>query len=85
MHFKIIETGTNLPDVLLFRDVDDDGQESVKIMAVGVVDEYDDQIIVEKVEFTNRWSAISFIKDFSLPSANNWCEKNKIKYSYPFS
>lgn len=80
MHFKIIETSTQLPDVLLHRDRDENGQEMVKILAVGKIGEDENMFAIEQIEFENVESAISFIRDYSKTSAEKWCQKQEVAY-----
>lgn len=80
MNFKIIETSVNQPDVLVYRDRNDDGEEQVIIHAFGKIDESDDMIISEVVEFENPETAMNFVKDYSAHSANEFCKRNNLKY-----
>jgi len=48
MNFKIIETSEKLPDVLLFRDRDENGKEIVNILAIGTLFE----IVSNKILFS---------------------------------
>ncbi len=81
MNFKIIETAAHKPDVLLYRDRDSDGKETIKILAIGVIDEAENMFAGETITLEDQESAINFIKDYSEFSANKWCDKNKITYS----
>lgn len=80
MNHKIIETSFDLPDVLLHRDRND-GEEIVQIKAIGFYDGSDNMFCIEDITFSNERSAQRFIKDFTLASAESWCNDNKIKYS----
>lgn len=79
-HFKIIQTGGEHPDVLLFRDIDDDNNNCVKILAVGTIDGESNMFAEETIVVESWETAISFIGDFSVDSANKWCERQKISY-----
>jgi len=81
MNYKIIETGYELPDVLLHRDRNDDGEEIVQIKAIGFYDGADNMFCIEDITFNSECSAQRFIKDFTLESAESWCTDNQIKYS----
>lgn len=81
MNFKIIETGAELPDVLLFLNrIQDSSNEFVVIKAVGSHDGTENIHMEELVEFEDSESARSFIKDYSVESATKWCNKMNIKY-----
>lgn len=79
-HFKIIETGHDLPDVLLYRDRDEDGTEMVKIMACGIVDNEADMFAVESITFENSFTAADFIECYDMKMAEAWCNRQEIKY-----
>lgn len=80
-HFIIIKTSAKYPDVLLHRDRNDDGEELVKIKAIGEVDGTEDMFAEETIIFSSPESAINFIADFSKTSAEEWCKKERITYS----
>jgi len=80
MNFKIIETEHDLPDVLLFRDRYENGEEIVNILAIGVIEDCDDMFAESQVIFDSSDLAKSFIRDFTQKSAINWCVQNKISY-----
>jgi hypothetical protein len=80
-NFRILNTGSNLPDVLLYRNRDENGQESVNIMAVGIIEDTENMFAEEKVIFENHISARQFIKDFTIKSAEQWCENQEITYA----
>jgi hypothetical protein len=77
MYQRIIETAPTFPDVLL---IISDTSGEVEIYACGNIDGIIN-IISEKVQFENLKSACNYINDFSLKSANNWCEQNEITYN----
>lgn len=79
MHYKIVETGSGYPDVLLHRDRDGTG-EFVRILAVGIVSGDENMFAIERVDFENYTTAIRFIKDFSKLSAEQWCTEQGIDY-----
>lgn len=76
MYQKIIETDPKYPDVLL-RITDTSGE--VEMYACGSIDGITN-IITELVNFENLKSACRYIKDFSVKSANEWCEQYEITY-----
>lgn len=78
--YKIVETAPDYPDVLVFRDRQDGGQNCVRIMAWGELEGSSDSIGIEDVFFESVKSCKSFISDFSSTSANSWCDNQKIKY-----
>jgi len=80
MNYRIIETGSNYPDLLLHRDRNENGDESVTIFAIGVIAEDEDQFATEEVLFDSSKTAQLFIKDFSKASADQWCANNEISY-----
>lgn len=73
MNFKIVETASVYPNVLVYRDRNDDG-DIVIIKAFGVVDGVNDYIIEEEIAFGTPHMAIRFISDFSVESENIWCK-----------
>lgn len=79
MHYKIVETGSGSPDVLLHRDRDDEG-EFVRIFAIGIMEGEINMFAIERVDFENYTTAIRFIKDFSKLAAEEWCLKQGIDY-----
>lgn len=79
-HFKIITTTSDYPDVLLVRDRDENGEEIVRIVAVGTIDGQSNMFASSKVSFDCWQDAMDFINDFSSDSANKWCERQKISY-----
>jgi hypothetical protein len=80
MDFKIIETGTKYPDVLVARGRDENGCETVGILTIGILDGEPNMFAEEVINFENHESARQFIKDYSLESANKWCERQEILY-----
>lgn len=82
-NFRIISTdysSPDVPDVLLYRDRNEDGLEMVNILAIGRIDNEDDMFAIESVTFEDYKSALNFINDFSVESAIKWCKKQKIYY-----
>lgn len=77
-HFKILETSSVFPDVLIRRDRNENGDEYVEISAIGVIDDIEDMYAIEKVLFEDNLSAISYIKHFSVEAAEDFCKRNKI-------
>jgi hypothetical protein len=78
MNYKIIETDSKYPDVLLYRYRDENGIEMVKIMAIGIIDDAENMFAIEEIEFERVASCQQFINDYSLASAEIWCEVQKI-------
>lgn len=82
MNFKILETNAFLPDLLVYRDESEDGAELVIIHAYGFEDnETSETLNYETIEFQDSESAKSFIKDYSIESAQRWLENRNLKYS----
>lgn len=79
-HFRIIETSSLFPDVLLHRDRNEDGEELVKITAVGIISEDENMFAIAEVICEDYETAVNFIKDFSQKSAEKWCEKQGVSY-----
>lgn len=80
MNYKIIETEPQFPDLLLYRDRDETGQEMVMILTIGTMENSDDMFAGEKVLFENSESAKSFIQDYSVFTANKFCKDQGIKF-----
>lgn len=78
---RILETEPSYPDVLIHKDIDDNGNEIVNIKAVGFYEGTEGYILSEDIIFDKTETALSFIRDYSLFSANKWCKDNNIKYS----
>jgi hypothetical protein len=79
-NFKIVETGSKYPDVLLYRERDGDGNEYVKILSIGIIDGTDDIFCGEECNFEHPDLAKSFITDFSVKSAEEFCKRHKVMY-----
>lgn len=79
-NFKIIETCCNFPDVLLRRDRDEDGVESVKILAMGVICGIEDMFATEEIKFENLHTAVDYIHSFTKTNAENWCKRQQITF-----
>jgi len=75
MEFKTIELKNPLPDVLLFRDTDDDGNQIVTIQCYGYNKDSDEEIAFELVRFHNADACRRFIRDFSEESATEYAEE----------
>lgn len=80
MNFKIIETDYLYPDILLYRNRDEEGNEMVNILTIGEIEGDTEMFAGETISFENHQSAKNFIRDFSKESANEWCKENKISY-----
>lgn len=79
-HFRIIETGSDFPDVLLHRDRDEDGKEMVNILAIGIIGNDENMFASEEIVCKDYQTACSFIADFSKKSAEDWCKKHGVEY-----
>lgn len=79
-HYKIIETGANYPDVLLYRDRIHEDLEVVNIFACGIVGDTENVFASETIEFENPHTAIAFIRCFDKIAAEYWCEDKGITY-----
>lgn len=82
MNYKIIVTSQELPDVLLHRDKDEE-TEVVHMKAIGFIDGEPDMYAVETVYFDSAKSAIGFVRDYSVESANEWCAEFGITNEKP--
>lgn len=80
MNFKIIETDSISPDVLLHRGRNEEGVEVVRILAIGMISNEPNMFVEDEIEFSNPDSAKNFIYDFSIESANEFCKREGIKY-----
>lgn len=82
MNYKIVETESMYPDVLIYREKREDDPEKnwVIIVAIGRVDNDDDAEVYEVVEFLTRQMARNYIRDFSVESANEFCKQNNLQY-----
>lgn len=79
-HFRIIGTDHKKPDVLIYRSRNEEGGESVIIRAIGIIDGKENMFAEEEVRFDTFELACRFISDFSVKTANDWCEKEGITY-----
>ena len=82
MNFKIIETNHELPDVLIYRDVDECGNEEVVILAIGAnkTEGADEWFASETVQFNSPDSAKAFVRDYSKKSAEDFCKSQNVTY-----
>lgn len=80
MNYKIIKTNDPYPDVLVHRNINDDQNEIVRILAFGVIDAEEDQMWMEDITFENNLTPQYFINDFSQASAEAWCRENAIQF-----
>jgi hypothetical protein len=78
MNFKIIETSEKYPNLLLYRDRDENCNELVFLITIGKIDGESDMFASEYIEFGNSKTAKCFINDFSKKSADKWCELNTV-------
>lgn len=78
MNQKIVETYSELPEVLLYRDRDEAGNEIVQIQAIGCIEGNEDQFAVETIQFVSPITAQGFIRDFSSESASAWCREQEV-------
>jgi hypothetical protein len=79
-NYRIIETDSEYPDVLIYRTRDDNGKEIVVVYAIGIVDDSEDNIAEETINFGSFESAKSYVNDYTKKSAHLWCEKENIVY-----
>jgi len=84
MNYKIVTTNSKRPDVLLYRDRDETGQEMVTIFAIGEnkTEQSDDYFASEIVRFEGIEMARQFIDMFDDKAAIKWCENEGITYLY---
>lgn len=82
MNFKIIDTDSDFPDVLLYLD-DLDGKDNVIIQAVGDTPEEPDILKFERIDFPDRQMCRRFIADYTVESANAFCRERDLYYSHP--
>lgn len=80
IHFKIIETSSSYPDVLLYRGRDEELVEIVTIFACGIVGDTENVFSSETVSFESPYTAMAFISGFDQTSAETWCKVNEIFY-----
>lgn len=80
MHYKIVQTSADFPDVLLYRDRDNDGFDIVNIFACGKINDDENVFACETVAFESLFTAISFISCFDQIAAETWCKVNEIFY-----
>jgi len=87
MNFKIIETATELPNVLLYIDEleNDEGTlwDCVIVQAIGQTPEDPDKIVFERIDFPDREMCRHFIKDYSKESAEAFCTERDIFIEHP--
>ena len=81
-NFKIIKTGSAYPDVLVYRDIDDEGEQIVCILAYGHQGtEEDESLMKEIIWMPDIDAAKSIISDFSTQSAESFCRKRDFRYT----
>jgi hypothetical protein len=80
MNFKIVETASQYPDVLVYRERTDDDEETVVVVAFGDNEELEDLQEYAVVEFPNAAMAKNYVKDFTVASAENFCETYNLLY-----
>jgi len=80
LQFRIIETSASYPDVLLHRDRDENGKETVQIKAIGIIEGQEDMFAEESITFNSYHSACRFIEDFTQKSAEDFCKREGISY-----
>ena len=79
MNFKIIETDLDLPDVLVYRDRNDDDEDIVTVLAMGKVNEKKIEMIFSQViQFDFPEYAKSFVRDYSRQSAIEFCKLHNL-------
>jgi hypothetical protein len=81
-NYKIVETSSKFPDVLLYRDRNEHGDESVVIFAIGenTIETNTDYFTSEVVNFDTIETAQSFITHFNSDQASEWCKRQNINY-----
>ncbi len=79
-YFKIIETGSPCPDVLLHIERDENGTLTVQIKAIGVLEGESEMFASEEIVFPSMKTCCRFIEDYSTESAEKWCKEQGIKY-----
>lgn len=72
MDFKIIDSE---PPVLLHRDRDENGDETVIITAFVFCEDGPDYQLEQSIKFPSETMVWSFISDYSLDSAIQWLEE----------
>jgi hypothetical protein len=88
MNYRIIETGSTLPDVILYREFDSEtnncGEQGhvVVICAIGAIGTVDQQNEVEGqeyewIEFQSASSAKAFIQSYTVANAKAWCTEKR--------
>lgn len=80
MNYKIVETSATLPDVLVYRNLDDKGENIVVILAIGDEKGASDTFVDETVKFNSISQSKAFIRDFSTKSAEDFCNQNNLSY-----
>lgn len=79
-NYKIIKTNDPYPDVLIHRNLDDDQNDTVRILAFGVIDAEEDGMWIEDIVFENNFMPGHFINDFSQASAEAWCREHGMQF-----
>lgn len=75
MNFRIIKTDNIFPDVLLYRDIGEDGlAQKVVISAIGLGGDYVEHFYSETVYFKEKVSSKNFIRNYTTESAHEWCK-----------
>jgi hypothetical protein len=80
MNYKIIDTGSEYPDVLLYRTQTENSDPCVNIFAIGYVGGEEtaenEEVIFDTVESCQR-----FIQDYSDISAIKWVQYRDLTYT----
>ena len=80
-NFKIITLEPKYPNVLVRRERNHTGTESVEIFTIGVYAGDEDIFSSEEIVFENHKGAQSFVKNFTTEMAIDFCVRNEMQYS----
>ena len=76
MNYKLIENLHNRPNVLVHRELNEQGFDVVKVTAIGKIDDTNDMFAMEEAVFDTPEMAKSFVRDYSTTSAEGFCDRN---------
>lgn len=77
---KTIETNTPFPDVLAYVSRTKKGNPCVVIHAMGFSNGNPDIVVSVVIKFVTMEFARDYIRDFSVESANNFCDRNNLEF-----
>ena len=80
-NFKIITLEPKYPNVLVKRERNHTGTESVVIFTIGIYAGDEDIFASEEVVFENHKAAQSFVKNFTTEMAIDFCVRNEMYFS----